>query len=201
MMESINYLEILKSSFTMVILIGCSILSLTITIERWLFFRKIKANMNLLGQIDHLVSGNKLKDALSICEKQPGPITNVVKAAIVNHQKSKEQVSDLLTAVRLEEKTKMENLLSILGTMGNTAPFIGLFGTVVGIIKAFHDLARSGSGGPSVVAAGIAEALVATAAGLAVAIPAAVIYNYFLRKVKVVSTAMEATSLKILTHL
>ncbi|MBI4062763.1 MAG: MotA/TolQ/ExbB proton channel family protein [Elusimicrobia bacterium] len=200
-MESINYLEILKSSFTMVILIGCSILSLTITIERWLFFRKIKANMNLLGQIDHLVSGNKLKDALSICEKQPGPITNVVKAAIVNHQKSKEQVSDLLTAVRLEEKTKMENLLSILGTMGNTAPFIGLFGTVVGIIKAFHDLARSGSGGPSVVAAGIAEALVATAAGLAVAIPAAVIYNYFLRKVKVVSTAMEATSLKILTHL
>jgi biopolymer transport protein ExbB/TolQ len=89
----------------------------------------------------------------------------------------------------------------VLGTLGNSCPFIGLFGTVVGIIKAFHDLAVSGSGGPTVVAAGIAEALVSTAAGLAVAIPCVVFFNYFMRKVKTMDVEMEAVSKRFLTIL
>ena len=95
----------------------------------------------------------------------------------------------------------MERYLGILGTMGNTAPFVGLFGTVVGIIKAFRDLALSGAGGPAVVAKGIAEALVATAAGMAVAIPAVVVYNFFMRKVKVLSVEMEVYSARFLVML
>jgi len=95
----------------------------------------------------------------------------------------------------------LERYLGVLGTLGNSCPFIGLFGTVVGIIKAFHDLAASGSGGPTVVAAGIAEALVATAGGLAVAIPCVMFFNYFSRKVKTMDVEMEAVSKRFLTIL
>ena len=81
------------------------------------------------------------------------------------------------------------------------APFIGLFGTVIGIIKAFQELALAGSGGPAVVAKGIAEALVATAAGMAVAIPAVIIYNFYMRKVKNISVEMEVVSSRLLVML
>ncbi|MDZ7343353.1 MAG: MotA/TolQ/ExbB proton channel family protein, partial [candidate division KSB1 bacterium] len=100
-------------------------------------------------------------------------------------------------AAALEEKMKLERYLSILGTMGNIAPFIGLLGTVIGIIRAFHDLAVSGSGGPSVVSAGIAEALITTAAGLVVAIPAVIAYNYFLRRVGTIMSEIEAATKKV----
>ena len=95
----------------------------------------------------------------------------------------------------------MERYLVVLGTMGNTAPFVGLFGTVVGIIKAFRDLALAGAGGPAVVAKGIAEALVATAGGLAVAIPAVIVYNFFQRRVKSLSVEMEVVSSRLLVML
>jgi biopolymer transport protein TolQ len=75
--------------------------------------------------------------------------------------------------------------------MGNTAPLIGLLGTVWGIMKAFHDMARTGSAGPSVVAAGVAEALFTTAAGLLVAVPAVILYNQFVRRVGVMLTVAE----------
>ena len=100
-------------------------------------------------------------------------------------------------AAKDERDVEIERFLVVLGTLGNASPFIGLFGTVVGIIKAFRDLALSGTGGPTVVAKGIAEALVATAAGLAVAIPAVIFYNYFMRKVKSSTAEMESASLKI----
>ncbi|MBI4051291.1 MAG: MotA/TolQ/ExbB proton channel family protein [Elusimicrobia bacterium] len=201
-MVQLNYLEILRSSFTLVILIFCSILSVTFAIERWLFFRKNDIDSgNFLAKIKQFIEEGHFKEALALCEKTQGPLSMVARTAIANHQKPKADVEELLGAVRLEERLKMERFLVVLGTLGNTAPFIGLFGTVVGIIKAFQDLAISGTGGPAVVAKGIAEALVATAAGLAVAIPAVIVYNYFMRKVKAISTAMEAASLKIMVYL
>ena len=81
-----------------------------------------------------------------------------------------------------EQRLELERNLGVLGTMGNTAPLIGLLGTVWGIMRAFHDMARTGSAGPSVVAAGVAEALFTTAAGLLVAVPAVMLYNHFVRR-------------------
>jgi biopolymer transport protein ExbB len=130
-----------------------------------------------------------------------GPISDIVKTAITNRNRGKVELDELLTAARMEQRLVLEKYLGILGTLGNTAPFIGLFGTVAGIIKAFHDLAVSGSGGPVVVAAGISEALVATAAGLLVAIPSVVVYNIYMKKIKEMATHMEVASIRLLVVL
>jgi biopolymer transport protein TolQ len=86
---------------------------------------------------------------------------------------------------------QLERNLGFIGTMGNTAPLIGLLGTVWGIMRAFHDMARTGSAGPSVVASGVAEALFTTAAGLLVAVPAVMLYNHFVRRMGVLLTVAE----------
>ena len=90
-----------------------------------------------------------------------------------------------------EQRLLLERNLGFLGTMGNTAPLIGLLGTVWGIMRAFHDMASTGSAGPSVVAAGVAEALFTTAAGLLVAVPAVLLFNHFTRRVAVMLTVAE----------
>jgi biopolymer transport protein TolQ len=104
-----------------------------------------------------------------------------------------ERISMALT----EQRLLFERHLGFLGTMGNTAPLIGLLGTVWGIMRAFHDMAATGSAGPSVVAAGVAEALFTTAAGLLVAVPAVIVYNYFLRKSSVMLTQAELHARKL----
>lgn len=201
-MITVNFFEVLRESFTLIILLFCSIFCLTFAIERWLYYRKVDIDTgSFLAKTSQLVEQGQFKEAQEFCEKTPGPVSAVVKAAIVNHQKKKEDIEDILHVIRMEERFKLERFLIILGTMGNTAPFIGLFGTVVGIIKAFRDLAASGTGGPTVVARGIAEALVATAAGLAVAIPAVIFYNYYMKRVKMMVSRMEAATVKILGSL
>lgn len=201
-MIHINFLEVLKTSFTLVILLFCSLVTMTFAIERWWYYRSIQIDVDkFMNQLKEFLDANKHSEATHLCSSNPGPISAIVSVALANRSRSKTEVAALLNAAQIDERTKLERYLGILGTMGNTAPFIGLFGTVVGIIKAFHDLALSGSGGPSVVAAGIAEALVATASGLAVAIPSAIFYNYFLKRVKDLSAAMEASSIRILVYL
>ena len=201
-MTDIDYLEMLRSSFTLIILIFCSILALTFAIERWIFFRRIRLDASACPQkLRPLLEQEKFAEAIALCEKSASPVAALAKTAIQNHKKPSEKMEELLEATQLEEKLKMERFLVVLGTLGNTAPFIGLFGTVIGIIKAFRDLALAGTGGPTVVAKGIAEALVATAAGLAVAIPAVIVYNYYMRKMKEISTQMDAASLRLLESL
>jgi biopolymer transport protein ExbB/TolQ len=98
-----------------------------------------------------------------------------------------------------EQRLQLERNLGVLGTMGNTAPLIGLLGTVWGIMRAFHDMASTGSAGPSVVAAGVAEALFTTAAALVVAVPSVMLYNQFVRRIAVMLTQAEnlARSLRL----
>ncbi|OQX18744.1 MAG: protein TolQ [Desulfobacteraceae bacterium IS3] len=92
------------------------------------------------------------------------------------------------------EVTRMMQMVPFLATTGNTTPFIGLFGTVWGIMDSFHGIGMRGSASLAVVAPGISEALVATAAGLAVAIPAVIAFNYFMQKVKVIESELESFS-------
>ena len=204
-MGQINFVEIFTKSFTLWILMGCSIIALTVALERFIYYRKIKFDpkkfLEVLESVQKFLKEGKAEEALQKTQNLVGPIPDLVRTAISNRQKSKVELDDLLTAARMEQRLVLERYLGVLGTLGNTAPFIGLFGTVVGIIKAFHDLALSGSGGPAVVAAGISEALVATAAGLLVAIPSVLAYNFYMRKVKEVATIMEVFSIRLLVVL
>jgi biopolymer transport protein TolQ len=92
------------------------------------------------------------------------------------------------------ETTRMTQMVPFLATTGNTAPFIGLFGTVWGIMNSFHGIGLRGSASLAVVAPGISEALVATAAGLAVAIPAVIAFNYFMQKIKILESELNSFS-------
>jgi biopolymer transport protein ExbB len=101
----------------------------------------------------------------------------------------------------LREKLELEKYLIMLGTLGNNAPFVGLFGTVLGIIKAFNDLAMTGQSGVAVVMAGISAALIATAFGILVAIPAVVANNYFVTRVRQAQANTESLSRVLLAYL
>lgn len=202
-MGNINFLEMLRSSFTLIILIFCSLLSFTVAFERWWFFRKARGQNGdaLLDQTGGLLKEGKADKALDQASKIDTPVARLLAYALRRREVAKSDLAELLATKRQEEKLRFERFLGILGTMGNIAPFIGLFGTVIGIIKAFRDLALSGVGGPTVVAKGIAEALVATAAGLAVAIPAVIIFNYFNRRLKVIMSELEIFSARLMIML
>lgn len=202
-MENINYLAIFKDSFTLAILLFCSLLSFTFAFERWFYFRKARQKKidDFLSHVSGLLKKGEVDKALEYTAKIDSPVGRLFHYALQHREMSRHNLEELLATKRQEERLSMERNLGVLGTMGNIAPFIGLFGTVVGIIKAFRDLALSGAGGPAVVAKGIAEALVATAGGLAVAIPAVIIYNYFMRKTKVISSELEIFSARLVVML
>ncbi|MBI5239170.1 MAG: MotA/TolQ/ExbB proton channel family protein [Elusimicrobia bacterium] len=197
-----SLLLMLKDSFTLVILAFCSVLNITFMIERWWTIRRSQGSGDaILAHVHKLLQEGKAEAAAQYCHKHPASVSQVIGYGLLHAGRPRKDLEELLASKRLEERLKLERYLGVLGTLGNVAPFIGLFGTVVGIIKAFRDLALSGGGGPAVVAKGIAEALVATAAGLVVAIPAVIIYNYFMRKVKAITVEMEVASTRLLVML
>jgi biopolymer transport protein ExbB len=197
-----DVVEAFRGSFVMVILLICSVISIAFIVERLWFFRRAHVNSTkFMLSIRKYLSEGRFEDAVKFCESVKAPLSKVIKTGLINRVLPRGDLEETMANARLEELVRMERFLGVLGTMGNTAPLIGLFGTVIGIMRAFHDLAVSGSGGPSVVAAGIAEALLTTAAGLVVAIPAVMLYNYFLKKVKNFSIEMVVCSRKLLIML
>jgi len=199
---NLDFIEIFKSSFTLMILAFASILAVSFAIERFLFYRRARVDSTrFLSRVKMSMENGNYQEAIATCEQDRSGVAAVLRVGLLNRDLDYHQLDELMAATREEEHVKLERYLGVLGTLGNSSPFIGLFGTVVGIIKAFHDLAASGSGGPTVVAAGIAEALVATAAGLAVAIPCVMIFNFFMRKVKTMNVEMEAVQKRFLTIL
>jgi biopolymer transport protein ExbB len=150
------------------LLVALSVVSVAIMLERLWYFKNHRLQKStLVADMRALLTSGAAAEA----------------AAASPHAKS--DVAAALEGAKARERLRLERNLAFLATLGSNAPFIGLFGTVLGIIKAFHDLAGSQAGGPSVVMAGISEALVATAVGLLVAIPAVVAFNYFSRRVRV----------------
>lgn len=171
------------------LLVILSVLSVYVMIERALFFNTVsgsdrKARKGLLGSL----ADGDVEGAQGVLKDTTGAGCHMVTDMLDAMPRGKLAIEAARDAARPAEKLRLEKNLAYLGTVGANAPFIGLFGTVLGIIKAFKDLADAGlqAGGESsaVVMAGISEALVATAVGLLVAIPAVVAYNIFQRRVK-----------------
>ena len=133
----------------------------------------------VIGAIEH----GDLSKAAALCEMSQVPLADVFERALVVYQKTPEKTTEALNSQRNATVLSLKRYLWALGTVGSSAPFVGLFGTVVGILKAFQSMSVAGTGGFKVVSQGIAAALVATAAGLLVAIYAVIAYNYFVARI------------------
>lgn len=167
------------------LLLILSVFSVAVMVERFAVIRKGRSRPEeTFEKVEELVEKGEYKAAISRLEHMSGTDAKVLVAGLKVAHLGPTTVDEALAAEVAALRLNQDKFLAYLGTLGNNAPFIGLLGTVLGIIKAFHDLSLNAQGGASVVMAGISEALVATAVGLFVAIPAVVAYNYFLREVK-----------------
>jgi biopolymer transport protein ExbB len=183
--ERILGFTLLGSEWVLWVLIGLSLLSVTIMVERGIFLAAGRADFDALGQ--ELLSFLKRGDAAGARKAiagQRAPESQVAAAGLEQYDRGSEAMSEAMASVKARLRLDLERNLGVLGTLGNNAPFIGLFGTVLGIIKAFADLSHNQAGGAGAVMSGISEALVATAIGLMVAIPAVIAFNYFQGKVR-----------------
>ena len=133
-------------------------------------------------------------NAINFCRNSDTPTAKVALAGLNLIGHDEKLIANAMEREISIETVKLERFTSIVGTIGGTAVYIGLFGTVLGIIRAFHDVSKTASGGMDVVTAGISEALICTAAGLIVAIPAVISYNYFVRKIDNFVLDMELTA-------
>lgn len=191
----------LGSEWVLYLLLFLSIVSVAITIERIIHFTQRREDLDLLQeQLDtHLTSGD-MDAARGTLQNSRSHIATVILKGMDAFDRGAHAVEETVAGASQLERLKMERGLAFLGTLGNNAPFIGLFGTVLGIIRAFRDLATSTIEGTQAVMAGIAEALVATAVGLLVALPAVAIFNYFQRRVRKELVASDAISRVLLAH-
>jgi biopolymer transport protein ExbB len=202
--EALKGFTLIGGDWVLWILIFASVLSVTVMIERLIYFfrnrtpveRFIEAFTDRLGRDD--VNG-----AAALADITKGAEARIAKVALAHFNEGEQAVEEMMASRKVAERLRFEKYLMILGTMGNNAPFLGLFGTVLGIIKAFHDLGQAGNAaaGATTVMTGISEALVATAMGLLVAIPAVIAYNYFNKKVKEFAANAETIERIILAHL
>lgn len=192
MFENFDWIGAMRTSPVMVAILFCSVLTLGFAIERAIYFWKRRGNPDafLASALVALRSGNR-EEAIRVAVNEHHPVGAVSAEMIRAMDEGDHVVEEKLSIAMSEQRLQLERNLGFIGTMGNTAPLIGLLGTVWGIMRAFHDMARTGSAGPSVVAAGVAEALFTTAAGLLVAVPAVMIYNQFVRRTGVMLTVAE----------
>lgn len=200
MFENFDWIEAMRTSPVMLVILACSVVTLGFAIERVVYFWKRRGNPEaVIAQVKERVRHGRLEEAAWSCRMALHPVGPVAAQVIQGAHLAPEVLEEKIQIVMSEQRLLLERNLGVLGTMGNTAPLIGLLGTVWGIMRAFHDMARTGSAGPSVVAAGVAEALFTTAAGLLVAVPAVMLYNHFVRRIAVMLTTAEnhARTLKI----
>jgi biopolymer transport protein ExbB len=193
-------LQILSmGGFTMYLLLLCSVLSLGVIIDRALFYWR-NSRIPRPAFMDRIKGELQKKDfdrAIEICKDTTAPFAKVVLAGLEKAGRTEKLVSGVMERQITLEVTKLERLTSIVGTIGNIAVYVGLFGTVLGIIRAFHDISIAGTGGMDVVIGGVAEALITTATGLAVAVPSVVLYNYFSKRVERFESDMELAASEV----
>ena len=185
----------------LILLVLLSIYSISVILERFFKMRSaVSLSRKLLAYCHHPLRSENYQKVEEACRKESvknTPAAHLLAKLVEARTRTLEEQERIAEDTIEWETTKLQRRLTVLGTLGSITPFIGLFGTVIGVMHAFKDLAANSAaaaGGASVVAAGIAEALVNTAAGLFVAIPAVVAYNYFLSKTNYFAKELESVA-------
>jgi len=180
--EALLAFALLGASWVLWLLVGLSVVCIGVSLERAVFLaRDGTPRAPLADALRLFVEGGDPAALHTQLRALDGFEARVLSSALEVAPRGTEAAQRALAGAILAEKLRMERGLAILATVGSNAPFVGLFGTVLGIIQAFHDLAISNAEASEAVMTGISEALVATAVGLVVAIPAVVLYNAFTR--------------------
>jgi biopolymer transport protein ExbB/TolQ len=188
------------------VLAACSIISGAIILERWMSLTRAQFNReSLLGKLQKYLTEGRLDQAQEHCEHIRKPVGrvmgNLLGYARQNRAAGRDRLERAAERFLRVETSSLSRYLTALGTIGSISPFVGLFGTVIGIIHAFRAISENAGGGPGVVANGIAEALITTALGLFVAIPAVACYNLYVRKIERITEDMEVASDEVIDWL
>ena len=176
---------IIAGGVAMWALLLLSVIAVAIVIERLFFFATQKSDARaLLRQIGERIAADDLPGALKVVRQNRGMLPRILEFGLLRGEKNRADITDALSIALMENLNMLERNLGVIGTTAVIAPFVGLFGTVLGIIRAFQDIALKGNSTPAVVAAGVSEALITTAAGLFVAVISVIFFNYFKTRIK-----------------
>lgn len=194
---------ILKGGFLMWPILFCSVISLTIIIERFWQLHRVRIDIpGFFSSVKNLLGKGKKKEALELCQDKGGPLGEILSAGIENHNKSYEYQEKVISRLGTKEVRNLEKHLRGLAIIGNIAPLLGLLGTVTGMIGAFMKIEELGGRvDANALAGGIWEALLTTAAGLSVGIPTLVAYHYFEGRIDNIAAQMKEVASELLEFL
>src|SRR5688572_15924997 len=181
------------------VLLAASTVAILVFAERLLHYHRAQINsVEFLNGVRNVLKRDNIVEALSICDATPGPVARLVKVAILNRERGRDGVREALEEAGLMEVPPLEDKLNLLATIAQIAPLMGLLGTVLGFIRMFSQLQAQGTGAHiEAFAGGIWEALICTAAGLALAIPCYAGYNYLVNRVNSIVLDMERAAAEI----
>jgi biopolymer transport protein ExbB len=184
----------------------CSVFALAIIIERLWYLRKIQIDTRqFLNTILEKMKRHQIKEALEICERRRNPISRILKAGILKYDRGRQQIKEAIEDAGLYEEPHLEKNMTALATIAHISPLLGLLGTVVGLVRCFQVIQTKATVfqpvSPGQLAGGIWEALLTTVAGLLVAIPAFVAYNYLVSRINSFILEMEKASTELVNFL
>ena len=191
-----------QGGIIMIPLAACSVLALWVVLERaW----KLRRNQVVVPEIVRVIEGLReptdIPRAREICRLHPGPFSTIVQVALDNHAMSREEIRERVEDQGRQEIATLERGLGALETVAGIAPLLGLLGTVLGMIQVFEIVSRQGAGQAQSLSGGIAEALITTATGLCIGIPALVFYNYFSGKAERLVLDLEAHTNRLIQRM
>lgn len=175
-----------KGGWVMLPLVICSMVAVTVVIERFLFFKRTKS-VERAEEIVKLVSNGQAEEAVRLAQGTQAPLLSVLAAGLTQHVNS----GKAMEAAGIAEVERLKRGLPVLDTIITLSPLLGLLGTIVGMMNSFQIMAVAGVGQPHAITGGVAEALIATAVGITVAVTSLVPYNYFLARVEKETAAIE----------
>ena len=192
-----------KGGPLMFLIIGCSVLALSVVIDRVIHLHRAKIDtQSFLAQIKNVLGKSTVREAVELCNKTPGPVSHILRAGILNRERGRKEIKESIEDAALFEVPRLERNLGVLATIAHISPLLGLLGTVSGMIQAFQALQEKAGVlapiNPGDLAEGIWVALITTAAGLLVAIPTYVAYNFLVSRVNGFVLDMEKSAIQLI---